>query len=97
MEMTQQYLIGELSLLLAQLQAVATNRSCAHDVACLRHEAETGPLARLTPIAVRALELTERQCWDSLSEGDTAAFASQAAVSAQLHEFGVSAGLLGEA
>jgi hypothetical protein len=33
-------------------------------------------------------------CWDSLSRGDTTAFARQALIGAQLREFGVCAGLL---
>lgn len=39
--MTQQYLAGEFSLLLAQLQAVATDPSSARTLARLRREVET--------------------------------------------------------
>jgi hypothetical protein len=92
--MTQQYLAGELSLLLAELQAVTANQASAADVARLRHEAETRPLTGLTSVAVRALVLTDGLCWDSLRRADTATFSRQAEVSAQLHEFGVCAGLL---
>jgi hypothetical protein len=45
----------------------------------------------------RALDLTDAGCWDSLSRGDTTAFARQAAIGAQLFEFGVCAGLLAKA
>jgi hypothetical protein len=48
-------------------------------------------------VAVDALALAEGLCWDSLTRGDTAAFCRQAAVCAELHEFGVCAGLLKEA
>ena len=48
-------------------------------------------------VTVRALALAESLCWDSLNRGDTAAFTRQAAVCAELHEFGVCAGLLKEA
>jgi hypothetical protein len=48
-------------------------------------------------VTVRALALTDGLCWDSLNRGDTAAFTRQAAVCAELHEFGVCAGLLEEA
>ncbi len=78
--MTQQYLAGELSLLLARLQATATDR----------------PLTALTSVVVRALALTDRLCWGSLQRGDTAAFTCQAAACAELREFGLCAGLLEE-
>jgi hypothetical protein len=48
-------------------------------------------------LIARALALTEGLCWDSLNRGDTAAFARQAAVCAELHDFGACAGLLKEA
>jgi hypothetical protein len=92
--MTQQYLAGEMSLLLAQLQAVATSDARVRNVAHLRREAETGPLTRLPSVAVRALVLADGLCWDSLCRGDVSAFARQAALCAELQEFGVSASLL---
>ena len=73
--MTQQYLAGELSLLLARLQAVATNQTSVRDVARLRREAETRPLAALASVVVRALELTDGLCGDSLERGETSACA----------------------
>jgi hypothetical protein len=94
--MTQQYLAGELSVLLAGLQAVATTRAAVRDVAQLRREAETGPVTALPSLVVRALVLTDRLCWDSLQQGDTAAFTRQAAICAELHDFGVCARLLEE-
>jgi len=94
--MTQQYLAGELSLLLARLQATATDQASVRDVARLRREAETGPLTALTSVVVRALALTDRLCWGSLQRGDTAAFTCQAAACAELREFGLCAGLLEE-
>src|SRR6266511_2330119 len=57
--MTQQYLAGELSLLLARLQAVATDQASARHIACLRREAETGPLTALSSLTARALALTD--------------------------------------
>lgn len=92
--MTQQYLAGELSSLLGELQTVATNGTSARDLARLRHEAETWPLPALSSVAVRALVLTDDLCWDSLTRSDAASFARQAALGAELHEFGVCAGLL---
>lgn len=97
MGMTQQYLAGELSVLLGHLQAAATTEASGRDAWSLRQAAETGPVAALGWVTVRALALTERLCWDSLNRGDVAAFSRQAAVCAELHDFGVFAGLLTDA
>jgi hypothetical protein len=96
MGMTQQYIAGELSLLLARLQAVASDQTSARGVARLRREAETWPLAALTSVVVRALELADGLCWHSLKQGDTAVFSRQAAICAELRQFGVCANLLEE-
>ena len=93
--MTQQYLIGELSVLLGQLQAV-TARDAARDVARLRHQVEMGPLMGLGSAALRALALADGLCWESLSCGDVEAFARQAAISADLRQFGACARLIPE-
>jgi len=97
MTMTRQYLAGELSVLLGHLQAAATTEAAGRDAWSLRHAAETGPIPALRSVTVRALTLAEGLCWDSLNRGDTAAFTRQAAVCAELHEFGVCACLLKEA
>ena len=93
--MTQQYLIGELSVRLGQLQA-ASAHDAAQDVARLRHQVEMGPLIGLGPAALRALALADGLCWESLSRGDMAAFARQAEISADLRQFGACARLLPE-
>lgn len=93
--MTRQYLVGELSSILEELEAAATNES-ATQVAQFRHQVETTPPAALAPMAASAVELTDRMCWDSLSQGQTAAFARQATICAELWEFGLCAGLLEE-
>ncbi len=93
--MTQQHLAGELSLLLEQLQAAMTNEASAVEVGHLRQRAETGPRSALASVVVRALEVADSVCWDSLTRGD-AAFIRQAAVCAELWEFSVGAGLLEE-
>jgi hypothetical protein len=64
------------------------------DAWSLRQAAETEPVTVLGSVTVAALALTERLCWDSLTRGDMAAFNRQAAVCAELHDFGVCAGLL---
>jgi hypothetical protein len=95
--MTQQYLAGELSVLLAHLQAVTTTELAGHDAWSLRHAAETEPIPALRSVTVRAVALANGLCWASLNRGDVAAFTRQAAVCAELHDFGVCAGLLEEA
>jgi hypothetical protein len=92
--MTQQYLAGELSVLLERVQAVTTTETAVRDASILRHAAETEPVQKLGWVTMRALALTDRLCWDSLNRGDIAEFARQAAVSAALREFGVCAKLL---
>jgi hypothetical protein len=94
--MTQQYLAGELSLLLGELQDVTADEVSAGEVGCLRHEAEATPPTALGSVAVRALVLTDGLCWDSLRRADTGTFARQAAIGAELYEFGVCSGLLDE-
>jgi hypothetical protein len=97
MGMTQQYLAGELSVLLGRVQQAATTEAAGRDAWALRQAAETGPIRALGWVTVRALALTERLCWDSLARGDAAAFARQAAAGAALREFGECAGLLEDA
>jgi hypothetical protein len=96
MKMTQQYIAGELSLRLGELQSTAADQQRAREAAGLRHEAETVPLAALGSVLVRALELGNRLCWDSLGRGDVVAFSRQAAMCAELREFGLCARLLNE-
>lgn len=96
MGMTRQYVAGELSVLLGHLQAVTSTEASRSAAWSLRHEAETEPIRSLRSVTKRALALTNGLCWDSLTLGDTAAFCRQAAVCAELHEFGVWAGLLEE-
>jgi hypothetical protein len=94
MVMTQQYLAGELSLLLAQLQTVVTNEASVSAVARLRREAETQQSDGLVSVAIRALALGDGVCWEAVTCGDTAAFSRRSAASAELYQFGLCAGLL---
>ena len=94
--MTQQYLAGESSLLLGQLEAAMTNEASVVEVAHLRQRAETGPRSALASVVVRALEVADWVCRDSLRRGDAEAFIRQAAIGGELSEFGVCAGLLEE-
>lgn len=92
--MTQQYIAGELSVLLARLQAVANDDGAISEVIHLRREAETQPLWTLRGVEERALELADGLCWDCLARGDPATFDRVATIGAQLREFGVCSGLL---
>ena len=83
-------------MLLGRLQAAATTEESGREAWSLRHAAETEPITALGSVTERALALTEGLCWDSLNRGDIAAFTRQAAVCAELHDFGVCAGLLEE-
>jgi hypothetical protein len=93
-ELTRQYLAGELSLLLARVPVVATEPASVEAAVRLRHLAETVPISDLGGIVVRALALTNSLCWESLERGDVAAFAQQTEMGAELHEFGVCSRLL---
>ena len=92
--MTQQYLVGEMSMLLARLEALTDDGESARGLRRLRREAELRGVCVLAGVEVRALELADRMCWRSLYDGDLGRFALQAATSAQLRDFGVCAGLL---
>jgi len=94
--MTLQYLSGEMSLRLGRLEAAATDAATARRIASLRYQSETGAVTTLSSILTRALALTDRACWESLRRGDGPAFAQQAAISAELYEFGACAGLIDE-
>jgi hypothetical protein len=93
---TQQYLAGELSLLLARLQEATPSPISAGDVVRLRHEAETVPVLALTHVAERALKLADVLCWASLEHGDQTSFGRLAVVGAEIREFGVCAGMLSD-
>lgn len=96
MAMTQQYLAGELSILLGELHAAATEQDRRREIERLRRETEEFPAAALSCVATRALDVAQTLCWGSVTRGDTEAFHRQAAISAQLYEFGVCSGMLTE-
>jgi hypothetical protein len=93
---TRQYINGELSVRLAELQAVALSQESAGEAAQLRLEAEAAPSGVLPLVALRALDLMRGLCRESLARGDLGAFNRQATVGAELREFAVSARLLAE-
>ncbi|MFI0467260.1 hypothetical protein ACH347_24555 [Saccharopolyspora sp. 5N102] len=91
--MTQQYLVGELSVRLAQLQEAA-DRPAADLFASLRRDVETAPPHALGPAVERAIRLADEFCRDSVRRGDVTSFDGLAAWSAELREFAACAGLL---
>jgi hypothetical protein len=93
---TQDYLVGEMSICLQRLEAATAERDAAADVVRLRRQVETSPPSSLAAEAARALAVADGLCWDSLARGDTAAFARQARASAGLREFGICARLIAD-
>lgn len=94
--MTQQYLVGELSLILGELQAAAPNEPVVREVVQLRREAENTRPGALGPVVARALKLTDRVCWDALTRGGSAAFIRDTSIWSDLWEFGLCAGFVEE-
>ena len=87
--MTQQYLMGELACLIADLEKAASDEESRELAANLRRCTEMCPVAGLAAMTWRALELADAMCWDTLSKGDAKALVDQVAVCARLREFGV--------
>ena len=90
--MIWEYLAGELSVRLEQLQAASA--APPGDLARLRYQVEDAPVTGLDADLACAMALADRICWDSVSRGDIDAFARQAPVCADLRLFGVCAGLI---
>jgi hypothetical protein len=90
--MTQQYMVGQLSALLSELESARGEwRAVVRD---LRRDVETSPLTRLPELARQALDLTDRICWADLEDGDAGGFDRHAQTALALHEFADSARLL---
>lgn len=94
--MIQDYLIGEVSVRLQELEA-ATRRDTVADLARLRRQVETSPVTALAEALARALATADLICWESLARGESVAFARQAHASAELRQFGVCARLIADA
>jgi hypothetical protein len=90
---TQQYIVGEFSALLAGLQATPDNW-WSQVVGNLRREVEISPPAVLPRLAREAVNLTEMLCWVALERGDVDGFWRYAETAGKLREFTISAGLL---
>ena len=90
--MTQQYIVGQLSSLLSELESV--RGEWRGDVRELRRDVESSPLTRLPELARRALNLIDMICWADLEDGDTRGLTRHARTALALHEFADSARLL---
>ena len=93
--MTQQYLIGQFSVLLEDLQPPPGERLAAaiHD---LRRRVESSPPAMLPDLAREAMDLTDVICLAAVERGDSQGFCRYAAGAFALGEFTDAAGLLPE-
>ena len=91
--MTQQYIVGEFSALLAGLQPVP-GHSLGEAAVNLRYEVEFGPLPMLPRLAREAITLTDMICWAALEQGDASGFHRCADTAVALRDFTASAHLL---
>ena len=71
--MTQQYMIGQFSVLLEELQPLPGEclAAAVHD---LRRDVEGAPLPTLPKLAHDAMNLTDMICWAALERGDPNGF-----------------------
>jgi hypothetical protein len=89
---TQQYLIGQFSVLLEELQPPAGDRLGAA-VRDLRREVESRPLGMLPKLAHEAMDLSDTICWEALERGDSDGFGRYARAAVALGQFTDTAGL----
>lgn len=90
--MPQHHVIGELSLLLAELETIRGERLAA--VYSLRRQVEHSPLPSLPHLALEASELTDTMCWAALEQGDINGFQRCVSTAVTLRDFTAAAGLL---
>ena len=91
--MPQQYLIGQFSLLLEDMQPSPGDR-LAWAVRDLRGEVERSAVQMLPRLAREAMALSDRICWGALERGDAVGFCRYAKAAVALGEFADAAGLL---
>jgi hypothetical protein len=90
--MTQQYMVGELSSLLAELQPIPGEWRAAVDE--LRRQVERSAPSELPRPACEAMDLTDMICWAALEQGDVSGFCRCATIAVALRDFTANAGLL---
>jgi hypothetical protein len=93
--MTQQYLIGQFSALLEDLQPSPGDCLAAalHD---LRGQVEHSSVPMLARLAREAIVLSDMICWNALDRGDAIGFCRYAKAAAALGEFTDAADLIPE-
>jgi hypothetical protein len=91
--MTQQYLIGQFSVLLEDLQPSSGDclAAAVHD---LREEVEHSSVPMLSTLACQAIALSDRICWGALERGDPIGFSRYVGAAIALGEFIDAAGLV---
>jgi hypothetical protein len=94
--MTQQYLVGEFSSILGELQTLVSNGPAARAIARLRLEAEATPPWALAPLVGRAVALANRVAEEALTTGSAGPFIRALAICAELRVLGVCAGFLAD-
>ena len=82
---TQQYIVGQFSVLLGDVQSRSGEWVAA--VRELRSEVESCPLSMLPRLARKAIGLTDLICWSALEQGDLDCFRGCARSAAALGEF----------
>ncbi|HET6865531.1 MAG TPA: hypothetical protein VFH80_06395 [Solirubrobacteraceae bacterium] len=92
---TQQYLIGQFSVLLEDLH-LSPGDCLAAAVHKLRREVEHSAVQMLPELACEAIGLTDLICWAALERGDASDFCRYAEAAAALGEFAEAAGLLSQ-
>lgn len=91
--MTEQYLVGEFSSLLGELQPVPDAR-LASALRDLRRQVEACPPCRLSCLARQAITLTDVICWSTFQGGDVGRFCEEIETVVRLEEFAITANLL---
>jgi hypothetical protein len=91
--MTREYIVGELSALLAELEPAPTT-PLNDAVRNLRHEVEFSPLPTLPRLTQEALDLTDSICRAALEQGDANRFCRYVGTAIPLRDFAVGASLL---
>lgn len=90
--MTQQYIVGELSALIAGL-CPKHSPGLAAALSDLRRRVECVPLPMLTALITEAMDMADAACWTSLERGEIDACVQEATEAAMLSEFAECAGL----
>jgi hypothetical protein len=91
--MTQQYIIGQFSVLLEELQP-SPGDCLAAAVRELREEVEHSSVPMLRTLASQAMALGDSICFGALERGDVSSFCRYAEAAVALGEFTDAAGLI---